>query len=166
MPTRKQHVPLVGSERSPIVGAREVGPANPDERLEVSVRLRSRARKKPALSAKALLQPLEKRKLLTRDELEKQHGADPANVRQIEAFAREHGLAVVEASAARRTVVLSGTVSAMNAAFGVELKQFEHPNGTYRGRTGPVHIPKELQDTIEGVFGLDNRPQEIGRAHV
>jgi len=102
---------------------------------------------------------LEQRKLLTRDQLEKQHGADPASIRQIEAFAQEHGLSVVEASAARRTVVLSGTVAAMNRAFGVELKQFEHPNGTYRGRTGPVHIPAELQDTIEGVFGLDNRPQ-------
>ena len=106
-----------------------------------------------------MAQPLEQRKLLTRDQLEKQHGADPASIRQIKAFAREHGLSVVEASAARRTVVLSGTVSAMNAAFGVELKQFEHPNGTYRGRTGPVHIPAELQDTMEGVFGLDNRPQ-------
>ncbi|MFZ3211944.1 MAG: S53 family peptidase [Terriglobales bacterium] len=159
MPTGKQHVALVGSERSPMAGAREVGPANPDERLEVSIRLRSRAGKKPPLTAEALAQPLEQRKLLTRDQLEKQHGADPASIGQIEAFAREHGLSVVEASAARRTVVLSGTVATMNAAFGVELKQFEHPNGTYRGRTGPVHIPAELQDTIEGVFGLDNRPQ-------
>ena len=92
-----------------MVGAREVGPANPDERLEVSVRLRSRAGKKPALTAEALAQPLERRKLLTRDELEKQHGADPASIRQIEAFAREHGLSVVEASPARRTVVLAGT---------------------------------------------------------
>jgi kumamolisin len=142
-----------------MAGAREVGPANPDERLEVSVRLWSRAGKKPALSAEALAQPLEQRKLLTRDQLEKQHGADPASIRQIEAFAQAHGLSVVEASAARRTVVLSGTVATMNAAFGVELKQFEHPNGTYRGRTGPVQIPAELQDTIEGVFGLDNRPQ-------
>jgi len=142
-----------------MAGAREVGPANPDERLEVSVRLRSRAGKKPALGAEALAQPLEQRKLLTRDQLEKQHGADPASIRQIEAFAQAHGLSVVEASAARRTVVLSGTVATMSKAFGVELKQFEHPNGTYRGRTGPVHIPAELQDTIEGVFGLDNRPQ-------
>jgi kumamolisin len=47
----------------------------------------------------------------------------------------------------------------MSKAFGVELKQYDHPNGTYRGRTGPVHIPQELRDVIEGVFGLDNRPQ-------
>lgn len=159
MPTGKQRIRLVGSERSPMAGAREVGPANPDERIEVSVRLRSRAEKNPPLTVEALARRLEKRKLLTRDQLEKRHGADPASIRKIEAFAREHGLSVVEASAARRTVVLSGTVATMSAAFGVELKQYEHPNGTYRGRTGPVQIPADLQDTIEGVFGLDNRPQ-------
>ena len=47
----------------------------------------------------------------------------------------------------------------MNDAFGVQLKEYQHPNGNYRGRTGPVQIPVELQDVIEGVFGLDNRPQ-------
>jgi len=47
----------------------------------------------------------------------------------------------------------------MNEAFGVELKEYEHPNGRYRGRTGPVHLPAELQNVVEGVFGLDNRPQ-------
>jgi len=159
MATRKHHIPLAGSERSPMAGAREAGPANPDERLEVSIRLRSRAGKKPPLPPGAFAPPLEKRKLLTRDELEKRHGADPADIRRIEVFARQHGLSVVEASAARRTVVLSGTVSKMNAAFGVELKQFEHANGAYRGRTGPVKIPADLKDTIQGVFGLDNRPQ-------
>jgi len=159
MTTRKVQVPLSGSDRSPMAGAREIGPANPDERLEVSIRLRSRAGKNPPLNEAALAQPLEKRKLMTRHELEKKHGADPADIRKIEAFAREHGLTVVETSAARRAVVLSGTVSRMNAAFGVELKQFEHANGTYRGRTGPVHIPEELKETIEGVFGLDNRLQ-------
>jgi len=65
----------------------------------------------------------------------------------------------MEAIAARTSVVLSGTVPAMNAEFAVELRQFEYANGTYRGRTGPVHIPAALKETIEGVFGLDNRPQ-------
>ena len=51
------------------------------------------------------------------------------------------------------------TVAAMNEAFGVQLKEYQHPNGNYRGRIGPVQIPAELQDVIEGVFGLDNRPQ-------
>jgi len=47
----------------------------------------------------------------------------------------------------------------MNAAFGVELKQYEHATGRYRGRTGTIHLPEDLHGVVEGVFGLDNRPQ-------
>jgi len=31
--------------------------------------------------------------------------------------------------------------------------------GEYRGRTGAVRMPAELKGIVEGVFGLDNRPQ-------
>jgi len=159
MSTPKKPLALAGSERAPLAGAREIGPANPNEKVDVTIRLRSRAGKKPIVNAEAFTKPIAKRTILSRKEFEQQHGADPDSIARVEAFAREHKLTVKEKSAGRRTVILSGTVAAMNAAFGVELKQFEHPSGRYRGRTGPVHIPTELQDVIEGVFGLDNRPQ-------
>jgi kumamolisin len=159
MSTPKQPLALAGSERAPLAGAREIGPANPNEKVDVTIRLRSRAGKKPIVNAEAFTKPIAKRTILSRKEFEQQHGADPDSIARVEAFAREHKLTVKEKSAGRRTVILSGTVAAMNSAFGVELKQFEHPSGQYRGRTGPVHIPNELQDVIEGVFGLDNRPQ-------
>jgi kumamolisin len=91
-------------------------------------------------------------------EFEQRHGADPESIARVESFAREHKLLVKEKSPARRTVILSGTVAAMNQAFGVELKEYQHPSGRYRGRTGPIHLPAELHDVVEGVFGLDNRP--------
>jgi kumamolisin len=159
MSTPKKPLALAGSERAPLAGAREIGPANPNEKVDVTIRLRSRAGKKPIVNAEAFTKPIAKRTILSRKEFEQQHGADPDSIARVEAFAREHKLTVKEKSAGRRTVILSGTVAAMNSAFGVELKQFEHPSGQYRGRTGPVHIPAELQDVIEGVFGLDNRPQ-------
>ena len=34
---------------------------------------------------------------------------------------------------------------------------------SYRGRTGPIYIPKELKNIVEGVHGLDNRP--VARPH-
>jgi kumamolisin len=55
--------------------------------------------------------------------------------------------------------VLSGTVGAVNAAFGVDLTTFAHANGTYRGRTGPIFLPDELRGVVQAVLGLDNRPQ-------
>ncbi len=159
MSTPKKPLPLTGSERAPLEGARLIGPANPNEQVDVTIRLRSRAGKRPIVTADAFTKPIENRTILSRKEFEQGHGADPADIAKVEAFAREHKLTVKEKSAGRRTVILSGPVSAMNQAFGVELKQYEHPNGRYRGRTGAIHIPSELQDVIEGVFGLDNRPQ-------
>lgn len=159
MTSANKHI-LTGSERAPLRGAREIGPANPNEKVEVTIRLRSRAGKKPAVAADAYRQPLSQRRIMSREEYERSHGADPASVSHVETFAKEHGLTLVEKSPERRTVILSGTVSAMNKAFGVELKQYEHPTaGRYRGRTGSVQIPDNLKDHIEGVFGLDNRPQ-------
>ena len=155
----KNRLPLAGSERSPMPGAREVGPANPNEKVEVTIRLKSRAGKKPIVSADAYSQLPKKRTTLSRAEYEQRHGADPADVARVQAFARDHGLTVVETSPARRTVILSGTVAAMSDAFGVVLKQYEHPGGKYRGRTGALQLPADLHDIVEGVFGLDNRPQ-------
>ena len=150
---------IAGSERAPLAGAKEIGPANPNEKLDVTIRLRSRAGKKPIVSADAFTKPIAKRTILSRKEFEQSHGATAESIARVEAFAREHKLTVKEKSAARRTVILTGTVAAMDQAFGVQLKEYQHPSGNYRGRTGAVHIPSELQDVIEGVFGLDNRPQ-------
>jgi kumamolisin len=41
----------------------------------------------------------------------------------------------------------------------VELKEYSHPKGNFRGRTGAISVPAEYADIITGVFGLDNRPQ-------
>ncbi|MFZ0199125.1 MAG: S53 family peptidase [Candidatus Sulfotelmatobacter sp.] len=159
MSTPKKTLPLAGSERAPLQGAREIGPANPNETLDVTIRLRSPAGKKPIVNSEEYTKSIEKRTVLSRQEFEQRHGADPESIARIESFAREHKLTVKEESPARRTVVLSGTVAAMSQAFGVTLKEYQHPTGKYRGRTGPVHLPAELHDIVEGVFGLDNRPQ-------
>jgi kumamolisin len=50
-------------------------------------------------------------------------------------------------------------VQAFNDAFGVKLSRCEHQSETYRARTGSISIPSDLDGIIEGVFGLDNRPQ-------
>ncbi|WP_309570991.1 S53 family peptidase, partial [Deinococcus sp.] len=59
----------------------------------------------------------------------------------------------------RRTVILRGPVSRMQQAFGVILNLHEERGVTFRGRSGPVHVLQDLADIVEGVFGLDDRPQ-------
>jgi kumamolisin len=159
MSTPKKQLPLAGSERVPLEGAREIGPAKPNETVDVTIRLRSRAGKKPIVNAAEFTEPIGKRTILSRKEFEQRHGADANSIARVEAFARQHKLTVKERSPARRTVILSGSVAAMNEAFGVELKEYETQTADTADAREPIHLPAELQDVVEGVFGLDNRPQ-------
>jgi kumamolisin len=155
-------VTIPGTERHVMRGAKSIGPANPSERFEVTVRLKH----KSPIPAKALdgTSRPRTRTYLTHDQMESQHGADPAHIAKVEAFAHSAGLTVVETSPVRRSVMLSGTVAKFEKAFGVKLEQFEHPTrGTYRGRIGQIQIPADLGGIVEGVFGLDNRP--FARSH-
>jgi kumamolisin len=150
--------PLKGSERQPLPGAKSVGKADPAERLEVSVLLRRRSGTALTEHVKKLTSREKSDRHLSREEFERQFGADNADIAAVKKFAGAQGLAVVQEHAGRRTVVLSGTVAQFNAAFGVDLQRFEHSGGSYRGRVGAVHLPDELHDAVEAVIGLDDRP--------
>lgn len=159
-PKKPGPVPLPGSERHPRSGARQIGTPDPSEVIRVSIRLRPRTPLDTLQSSSALSATLPKdRQYLTREEYAARYGADPADVAKVEAFAHQYNLTVVEVSLPRRTVVLSGTVANMSAAFGVTLAKYEHTDGPFRGRTGPIMVPADLVGIVEGVFGLDDRRQ-------
>lgn len=150
--------PLSGSERGPFHGAKAIGKADPNERLEVSILLRRRNASALKERASKLAAGDRSQGRITRDAFAQEYGADPKELAAIRKFAGDHHLAVVDEHPARRTVVLSGTVAQFNDAFGVDLQRFEHEGGTYRGRTGAIQLPDELHDIVEAVLGLDNRP--------
>jgi kumamolisin len=150
---------LTGSERVPMPGARIVGPADPTERLEVSVLVRRRAGKEFHARAAQLAVGKARVPYLTREEFAARHGADEADLAAVRAFAAAQGLTVVLEHAARRTVVLSGTVAQFNAAFHVQLQRMQHASCTYRGRSGSIELPNSLHGVVEAVLGLDSRPQ-------
>ena len=162
MPANLNRVTVRGSERVSYYGARAVGPIPNDERFEVTVRVR----RKTALQSLAANgfhadQLPVKRRYLTREQYAAEHGTDPADIGKVEAFARAHNLVVVESSAARRSVFLSGTAADFAVAFGTTIEHYEHDGGTYRGRTGGLTVPADLADVVEGVFGIDDRPVAI-----
>jgi kumamolisin len=144
-------VPLPGSERHLPAGARCVGSVPPEERFEVTVRVRAKA-PLPAAGAHG------HRPHLSREAFAEQHGADPADLQRVEDFARRNGLVVVDRSAARRSVFLSGTAEQFQKVFGTSIEHVEFDGGSYRGRTGPLLIPDELRGVVQGVFGIDDRP--------
>jgi kumamolisin len=96
---------------------------------------------------------------MSREEYAAAYGADPTAMSTVEAFARSHGLDVIEASAPRRTIRLGGRADEVAAAFGVTLVRQRLADGTeFRAPDGEVKMPPELSGIVEGVFGLDTRP--------
>ena len=164
MALSRKLVSIPGSERQPLPHAQAVGAPAPDERIEVTLRVRRRPSRETRVTAEVLGAASPRtRRYLSREEFAVQQGADPADLAKVEAFARGHGVAVVESDRARRSVVLSGTAIALSNAFGVALRRYEYPGGSYRGRTGAVHLPEQLAGVVEAVLGLDDRP--IAKPH-
>jgi uncharacterized repeat protein (TIGR03803 family) len=135
---------LAGSERQPVRGARLIHASHPDQTIEVSIRLRHKSETKHRELKAALEKP--GFEPMSRTEYESAHGADPADLNQIKKFAQEFGLKVHETGTelARRTVLVSGTVAQFQKAFNVELKEYSHPKGNFRGRVGAISVPPSM----------------------
>jgi kumamolisin len=149
---------LTGSTRT-LLGEK-IGPAHPDERFQVSVIIRGRSRDDFKKDHLAKLGD-QSRVHISREDFGTDYGAAPADIKKVKAFAKGNNLAVVEVHAARRTVVLSGTVAQFETAFSIKLRHFRHDAGSHRGHKKPVMLPDDLDDVVQAVLGLDNRPQAL-----
>ena len=158
----EKKIALPGSQRELVAGASAARPIDNNEVVQATVVLRRRTQT-PAPESFAFSDP-QTANHHPREDYGLIHGASPADIASIEAFAHEYGLTVTERSQARRSVVLSGTAENMQQAFGTKLAHYDSPRGSYRGRTGPVMVPQELQPMIAAVLGLDNRP--IAKPHL
>ena len=150
---------LPGSHRAAEPGAQIIGPAQPLERLRVSVIVRRGSRALFDSRIAALAAGDRSMARLSREEFAGRHGADAADLAAVRSFAQAYGLTVSAEYAARRTVILEGTVVQFSAAFSVELHQVSAGGGSHRGRTGEISLPAELDGIVEAVLGLDNRAQ-------
>ncbi len=147
----KGRVELSGADKSPFVGGRYLGPAKKEQRVTITVRLRRKSALPSPTGNGAF-------RRISYETFRAEHGASPADVKRVEAFAHLHGLDVTRVSLAQRAVDLSGTVGAMEVAFGTRLQCYRQDRREYRIRRGTISIPAELAAIVEGVFGLDNRP--------
>jgi kumamolisin len=144
---------LPGTERKPFGPSTAHKPAPSGTRITVSVIVRRKKPLKPAnLSGKQRLTHAQYRQL---------HGADPAAVKLVRAFAKDFGLTIAPVihGPERRTIMLTGAIAAMQKAFGVNLIHKTVDGVTYRLREGNITLPSGLIGFVEAVLGLDNRPQ-------
>jgi kumamolisin len=173
MPAPQESRPLADSEIAPFPKARLIGKADANETVQVMVIVRRKPGAPPLPDHEYWMRtPPGSRKFLSPEEFAAQYGAEQKDIDAVVDFGRSNGLTVLEAHAGRRSVILTGTVAQMNAAFGVELQSYEAPSPqpsrstrkaaavptqTYRGYSGAISLPQAVADLVELVAGLDNR---------
>ncbi|MFC5865003.1 protease pro-enzyme activation domain-containing protein [Acidicapsa dinghuensis] len=154
-------VPLPGSIRVPLPHSRPAGPVDRSQMASITVRVRSAA---PLAELEDYIRtesamPLAQRTYLSREELASRYGAGPDDLTRIEQYAACHNLYVVSRSAAKRSIVLQGTLGDLLRAFPAKVSLYHHSLGSYRGRIGAIQIPEELETVVTGIFGYDTRPK-------
>jgi kumamolisin len=155
--TEGSFVPLPGSERKTLPGARDIGPVEESERIEVTLITRRRAE----LPADLVEGPA----TISRDELANAYGSDPADTGRVREVLAGYGLAVTSALPGSRRVKVAGTAAALSQAFGVTLRRATSPDPAgaghveHRYREGLLRVPAALDGIVLAVLGLDNRPQ-------
>ncbi len=155
-PDSSSRIALPWSEHPPVPHATQIGKANADQQIRVTVLLH----RKTALDLDSL-----HGRQLSHKELAEKYGASQAAFDAVRSFAEAHGLKVDEnaSSLVRRRVELRGPVHAFEAAFGVTLNDYEPSHSRRKGAsfhaiTGEVTMPAEVVPHVEAVLGLDNRP--------
>jgi kumamolisin len=154
-PGASRLVPLPGSQKPPEISlpahARHI--SQTPMAITVVLRRRGNADQPPTSSPP-----------ITTAQLAERYGADPADVQLAASVLGAYGLTVQSVDAASRRLRVSGTVGAVERAFGTELEQAPAPGGgTYRQRSGSLSIPEPLAGIVTAVLGVDDTPQS--RAH-
>ena len=155
--TEPATTPLLGSERAELPHATEVGPLDGSTRIEITLLLRRKAELPREL--------IEGPQTLTRDELGERYGADPADLDRIRRTLAGDGIQVLDHDLTARRVRLSGTIAALSRALQTQLRMIRSPHPVtgesvaHRYRSGGLRLPAELDGVVQGVVGLDDRPQ-------
>jgi kumamolisin len=145
----KTHSDLPGSKRSKDPFAVPIGAPDAKEKIDVTIELKAPKLPGPDEYVGQTLTP---------DELAAKFGSSQEDADKVAKSLKKFGLNVDEVSLATHSMKVSGTIAAMEAAFKPGLKVMRSAaQGEYRGRTGGLQVPTELQGIVKGVFGLDER---------
>jgi kumamolisin len=146
-----KYLPLRGSTRKPARGARRIAAANLEEVIAITLVLRRR------VAIETHWRHCVSR--LERESFKDRHGAAEPDIALVREFAAQNHLTVKTVHRASRTIELSGRIADLSSGFRTNLSIYHGPQGNYRGRNGPLHIPEHLDGIVVAVLGLDNRPQ-------
>ena len=143
------HVVLPGSKRGRDPYAKKIGDVDPKLKIDVTVGLTGP--KLPGADEYV-------GQTLAPEDIATKFGARQEDADKVAKALKKFGLKIDSVSLPARSMKVSGTISAMEAAFKPGLAVMESTRqGEYRGRQGSLQIPAEIKGLVTGVFGLDER---------
>jgi kumamolisin len=153
--------------RTPLHGSvprnrhRRIGPADPLGRIDITIKLRRKC--EDGLPTIDEFIAGKRGPGLTRQALADCHGGAQEDADAVQRWAAGFGLSVWRVELRSRQMHLTGSVAAMERAFGVTLSMHEHDRtGTlFRCHECEVHVPESLGAIITGVFGLNDMPVAV-----
>ena len=155
----EHYVPLAHSEHLHPSGHQQLEAATPGEEITATIILRRDPAGTPMHGLDYFQHtPLSAIRHVAHKDFAATHGANPAELQKVADFARDHGLEIKEASAAKRSVIVRGTADQINKAFAIELHHYTSPLGRYHGHEGNPSLPSDIAGIVELIVGLDNRP--------
>jgi kumamolisin len=145
----KLHAVVKGSHRKRSTGARRVGDVDPGEKLELTPSLRG-----PDLpSADALADGP-----LTSAQFRKQYCASRSDADKVAKVLKRYGLKIESTMLETRSMRVSGTVAAVEAAFHARLGIYESKRqGRYRDREDDYKVPPGINGLLTAILGLGQR---------
>src|SRR5579885_3036477 len=135
-----------------------VGPADPNQRIEVTIKLRRKSEQ--GLPTLEEFLGGKRSAGMTRQQLTQRYGAQQEDADAVKQWAVQQGLSVANIDLGRRQMHLTGSIAAMSRAFGVNLSIYSQARTGkhFRCPTGNIHLPENLVPIIKGVFGLNDMP--------
>jgi kumamolisin len=142
----------------PINKHKLLGPADPQQRIEVTIKLRRKTER--GLPTLKEFVAGKRAKGITRQILAERYGASREDATTVQQWAVQHGLSVSQLDLGRRQLHIVGSVKAMSEAFGVQMAMYQHSRTGvhFRCPKSDIRIPKKLSSIIVGVFGLNDMP--------
>ncbi len=133
-----------------------MGDIDPHTEIELSLKLKNE---------KSLDEAVVSGLRLSIEEFELEYGLPESQIAKFTLFAQLFGFTILDIDKVSRIAKLKGSLCLCKVAFGVTLHLYrDHWGRTFRARTGRLYIPAIMADSIEGIYGLDERDQISSRS--
>jgi kumamolisin len=135
-----------------------VGPVDPRERIEITVKLRRKS--EDGLPTLDEFIAGKRAVGMTRQMIGERYGAARSDADTVQKWAVQQGLSVTQVDLGRRQMHLVGSADAMAKAFDVKISRYKHKRtgADFRCPETDISVPESLQPIISGVFGLNDMP--------